>query len=119
MYDTADDGTGNGNNGTPPATPKLNEVWEFIGVLSVEPTATVHLQRHTVADADADADASMGPPPDGGVAGAAADAVAALSMGIGGMGMGGLTEPEEELARHPPASLVPRLHCMRTCVCTV
>lgn len=81
-----------------PPLPRLNEVWEFVGVLSIDPSASLHRPR---GDAPEEAEDPR---------------VAALAMAVNGMG---LTDPEEELARHPPASLVPRLHCICTSSVTV
>lgn len=75
--------------------PKLNQVWEFLGILSVAPNLTAH---------KASAGAGTGADVDG------------VAASFASFGFGALTEPEEELGRNPPSSLVPRLHCLRTLV---
>lgn len=75
--------------------PKLNQVWEFLGILSVAPNLTAH---------KASAGAGTGADVDG------------VAASFASFGFGALTEPEEELGRNPPSSLVPRLHCLCTLV---
>lgn len=70
------------------ARPKINEVFEFIGILSVDPDLTVH---HTETRKES---------------GSPEDDLAAV---VGGIHLG---DSAEVLAHNPPASLVPRLHAV-------
>ena len=105
----------------PTPTPRLNEVWEFVGVLSIDPALSDHraAAAAAAAGAGAGAAAASGTGPNATGAGATSTSTGAtttsateLQGAMQALTLESMLEPAEELARNPPASLVPRLHCI-------
>jgi hypothetical protein len=119
-------GTAGGGPGTGGAALKLNDVVEVVGILEADPAAGREFNINSNVNGSGSGGGSTlqhgdsGGGGGGGGAGSGCNAAAEMMTSVmngamaggGGMMMGMVFDEEEAVARQPPSSKVPRLHCL-------